>query len=390
MIYRPHYLKSIRSGLKHSPISAILGPRQCGKTTIAGVIAKEIKTEYFDLEDPVDLTRLENPMFTLEGIDGLVIIDEIQRKPDLFPVLRVLVDRNREKTKYLILGSASPHLVKNVSESLAGRVAFIEMDGFDIREISGDNLNKLWIRGGFPNSYLSKTDAASFRWRNDFIKTFLERDIPQLGISIPAMTIRRFWTMTAHFHGQIWNAAEFARSLGSSEGTARRYLDILSGAYVVRQLQPWFENIKKRQIKSPKIYIRDSGMLHALLSINSSKNLFQHHKYGASWEGFALEQVLKVTGAENFYFWGTHGGAELDLLLFKSGKRFGFEFKCNDAPRMTKSIKIAQQDLNLEKVFIIYPGIKSYPLDHNSFVIPLKDINSSEIFRRYNLSTSET
>jgi len=382
MIYRPHYLKSIRLGLKHTPISAILGPRQCGKTTIAGVIAKELKTEYFDLEDPVDLTRLENPMFTLEGIDGLVIIDEIQRKPDLFPVLRVLVDRNREKTKYLILGSASPHLVKNVSESLAGRVAFIEMDGFDIREINGDNLNKLWIRGGFPNSYLSKTDAASFRWRNDFIKTFLERDIPQLGISIPAMTIRRFWTMTAHFHGQIWNAAEFARSLGSSEGTARRYLDILSGAYVVRQLQPWFENIKKRQIKSPKIYIRDSGLLHALLSINSSKNLFQHHKYGASWEGFALEQVLKVTGAENFYFWGTHGGAELDLLLFKSGKRFGFEFKCNDAPRMTKSIKIAQQDLNLEKVFIIYPGIKSYPLDHNTVVISLKNINSSEILRQ--------
>ena len=368
--------------MKYSPISAILGPRQCGKTTIAGVIAKEIKAEYFDLEDPVDLTRLENPMFTLEGTAGLVIIDEVQRKPDLFPVLRVLVDRNSEKTKYLILGSASPHLVKNVSESLAGRVAFIEMDGFDIREISGDNFNKLWIRGGFPNSYLAKTDAASIRWRNDFIKTFLERDIPQLGISIPAMTIRRFWTMTAHFHGQIWNAAEFARSMGSSEGTARRYLDILSGAYVVRQVQPWFENIKKRQIKSPKIYIRDSGLLHALLSINSSKKLFQHPKYGASWEGFALEQVLKVTDAEDFYFWGTHGGAELDLLLFKNGKRYGFEFKCNDAPRMTKSIKIAQQDLNLEKVLIIYPGIKSYPLDHNTFVIPLKDINSSEIFRQ--------
>jgi uncharacterized protein len=382
MIYRPHYLKSIRSGLKHSPISAILGPRQCGKTTIAGVIAKEIKAEYFDLEDPVDLTRLENPMFTLEGIDGLVIIDEIQRKPDLFPVLRVLVDRNREKTKYLILGSASPHLVKNVSESLAGRVAFIEMDGLDIREIDDENFNELWIRGGFPNSYLAKTDAASFRWRNDFIKTFLERDIPQLGISIPAMTIRRFWTMTAHFHGQIWNAAEFARSMGSSEGTARRYLDILSGAYVVRQLQPWFENIKKRQIKSPKIYIRDSGLLHALLSINSSKRLFQHPKYGASWEGFALEQVLKVTGADDFYFWGTHGGAELDLLLFKNGKRFGFEFKCNDAPSITKSIEIAKQDLNLEKVFIIYPGIKSYPLDHNTFVISLKNINSSEILRQ--------
>ncbi|WDN89048.1 uncharacterized protein BuS5_02016 [Desulfosarcina sp. BuS5] len=233
MILRPHYLKSIRSGLKHTPVSAILGPRQCGKTTIAGTIAKEIKAEYFDLENPVDLTRLENPMFTLEGIDGLAIIDEIQRKPDLFPVLRVLADRNRKKTKFLILGSASPRLVKNVSESLAGRVTFIEMDGFDIREIGSVNFNKLWIRGGFPNSYLAKTEAASFRWRNNFIKTFLERDIPQLGITIPAMTIRRFWTMTAHFHGQIWNAAEFARSLGSSEGTARRYLDILSGAYVV-------------------------------------------------------------------------------------------------------------------------------------------------------------
>ena len=244
MIYRPHYLKSIRSGLKYSPISAILGPRQCGKTTIAGVIAKEIKAEYFDLEDPVDLTRLENPMFTLEGTAGLVIIDEVQRKPDLFPVLRVLVDRNSEKTKYLILGSASPHLVKNVSESLAGRVAFIEMDGFDIREISGDNFNKLWIRGGFPNSYLAKTDAASIRWRNDFIKTFLERDIPQLGISIPAMTIRRFWTMTAHFHGQIWNAAEFARSLGRSEDFVR-CLCSKTSATLVRKYQKTSNQITK-------------------------------------------------------------------------------------------------------------------------------------------------
>lgn len=376
MIDRPHYIQAIQTGLRQSAVVALLGPRQCGKTTLAQMIAEKRKSEYFDLEDPVDLSRLEAPMLALENLSGLVIVDEIQRKPELFPILRVLADRKKKKARFLILGSASPHIVRDVSESLAGRIRFVEMDGFDLREIGGDDFRKLWVRGGFPRSYLSRSENLSLTWRKDFIKTFLERDIPQLGISIPAATLRRFWTMTSHFHGQIWNAAEFARSLGRSEATARRYLDILTGAYVVRQLQPWYENIKKRQIKSPKIYIRDSGLLHALLSLETQKDLFQHPKYGASWEGFALEQILKVTDPADAYFWGTHGGAELDLMILKKGKRIGFEFKCEDAPRMTKSIQIAIKDLNLQKVFVIYPGEKTYQISLNTYAVSVQDIES--------------
>jgi len=375
MIDRPVYMDAIFSGLEYSPVVALLGPRQCGKTTLARIIEREQNAEYFDLEDPADFARLENPMIALEHLTGLVIIDEIQRRPELFQILRVLADRNKGEANYLILGSASPHIVKDVSESLAGRVAFIEMDGFDIGEIGAENFRKLWQRGGFPDSYLAKNITVSLRWRNDFIKTFLERDIPQLGISIPAPTLRRFWTMIAHFHGQVWNAAEFARSLGRSEGTARRYLDILTGAYMVRQLPPWYENMKKRQVKSPKIYIRDSGLLHALLTLDSEKSLFQHPKFGASWEGFALEQVLKITGVQDVYFWGTHAGAELDLLVIKGGKRTGFEFKCEDAPRMTKSIHIAMHDLNLDRVFIVNPGRKTYPVGPNTQVVSTGNLN---------------
>lgn len=378
IVDRPHFLQSIRRRLKYAPVVALVGPRQCGKTTLARIIAKERVSEYFDLENPADMSRLASPMLALEGLSGLVIIDEIQRKPELFAILRVLADRDtRKKASFLVLGSASPHLIRGISESLAGRVAFVELGGFDLREIGSVNFDKLWQRGSFPRSYLARSEELSVEWRNDFIKTFLERDIPQLGISIPAQALRRFWVMIAHFHGQTWNAAEFARSLGSSEGTARRYLDLLSGAYMVRQLQPWFENIRKRQVKAPKIYIRDSGVLHALLSIQNRRSLSSHIKYGASWEGFALEQVLSVPAAQDAYFWATHGGAELDLLLFRNGKRIGFEFKCSDAPRMTKSIQTAVRDLNLHRVFVVYPGAKSYLIDRKATVVSIRDLETT-------------
>ncbi|MDY7009390.1 MAG: ATP-binding protein [Planctomycetota bacterium] len=374
MIDRPDLVGSIRTALRDAPVSVLLGPRQCGKTTLANLFAKQRKCEYFDLEDPADLERLSSPMFALENLQGLVIIDEAQRKPDLFEIIRVLVDRRRSKKKFLLLGSASFDLVRGISESLAGRASFIEMGGFDLREIGAENYRRLWIRGGFPRSFLARSEKASYRWRYDFIRAFLERDIPQLGISIPARTMRRFWTMIAHYHGQVWNAAEFARSLGRSEQTARRYFDILAGAYMVRQLPPWYENLRKRQVKSPKMYVRDTGILHTLLTLETGKSVFSHPKLGASWEGFGIEQVLSVTKAEDAYFWATHSGAEIDLLIFKGGKRMGFEFKCTDAPRITKSIRIAAEDLKLDKVFLVCPGGKSYRIEKNVEVISAPDI----------------
>ena len=377
MIERQHYISRIETALAHNPVVALLGPRQCGKTTLARIIASHRKCDYFDLEDPVDLSRLSAPMLTLGDLSGLVVIDEVQRKPDLFEVLRVLVDRPQSKTQFLLLGSASPRLVQGVSESLAGRLAFVDMSGFDVREIGLENFQKLWFRGSFPRSYLAPSSKISDQWRKNFIKTFLERDIPQLGISIPSLTLRRFWTMIAHYHGQVWNAAEFSRSLGRSEATARRYLDILSGAFVIRQLQPWYENLAKRQVKSPKVYIRDSGLLHALLSLPGDDGIRMHPKLGASWEGFAIEQVLALTEKqEDAYFWATHAGAELDLLIFKNGKRLGFEIKYSDAPRITKSMRIAVEDLRLDKIHIIYPGRKSYPLDKQIHVQSILDIES--------------
>ena len=366
----------VKDALAHNPAVVLLGPRQCGKTTLARQIAKNSEHDFFDLEDPADLARLSSPMLALEDLSGLVIIDEVQRKPELFEILRVLVDRPRSPAVFLLLGSASPHLVRGVSESLAGRVAFVEMSGFDLREIGPKNFKQLWTRGGFPRSYLADSDRISYRWRNDFVRTFLERDIPQLGISIPAERLRRFWTMIAHYHGQIWNAAEFARSLGSSEKTVRRYLDLLSGAYVIRQLPPWHENLRKRQVKSPKIYIRDSGLLHALLSLETSKGMLRHPKSGASWEGFALEQVLAVLETSDAFFWATHSAAELDLLIFRDGRRLGFEFKCTDAPQMTRSLRVATSDLRLDETFIVYPGRKSYRIDERTRAVPLLDIDS--------------
>jgi len=375
MIERPRLTRVVSDRLDSNAVVTLLGPRQCGKTTLARTFPEEMVTAYFDLEDPADLNRLANPMLALEHLRGLIIIDEVQRQPDVFPILRVLADRTDYQANFLLLGSASPHLVKGVSESLAGRVSFVEMSGFILEETGYDTFRNLWLRGFFPRSFLSSNEEESFRWRVDFTKTFLERDIPQLGISIPSSTLRRFWSMVAHSHGQIWNASEFARSLGSSEASARRYLDLLSGTYMVRQLQPWFENISKRQVKSPKVYIRDSGILHSLLGIQSETVLMGHPKLGASWEGFALEQVLQLLQPLESYFWATHGGAELDLFMQTKGERVGFEFKFADAPKMTKSMRVAMEDLRLDKLWIVYPGRKSYPLHANVEVLSVLELD---------------
>lgn len=338
------------------------------------MIADREPCEFFDLENPVDRGRLSAPMTALEKLSGLVIVDEVQRQPDLFELVRVLVDRPKNAARFLLLGSASPGIVRGVSESLAGRIGFIDLSGFDLRETGDEAQDRLWVRGGFPRSFLAADDAASLVWREDFARTFLERDIPQLGITIPAETLRRFWTMIAHYHGQIWNAAELARSLGASEKTARNYLDILAGAFMVRVLPPWFENVGKRQVKSPKVYLRDTGILHALLKIATLSELQSHPKIGASWEGFAIEQIVGLFNTRDAYFWSTHGGAELDLLVMLGGKRYGFEFKYQDAPRRTRSMRIALEDLGLQKLWVVYPGSKEYALHDTIDVVPLTSI----------------
>ena len=329
-----------------------------------------------DFEDPVDLARLEAPRQTLSKLTGLVVIDEIQRRPDLFPLLRVLADRPGPPAHFLVLGSASPDLVKGVSESLAGRVGFVDLSGFDGTEVGFKHLDILWLRGGFPESFLSDSDKASFHWRQQFIRTFLTRDIPQLGIAIPAEQLRRFWLMIAHYHGQTWNASEIAGSLGINYKTAQHYLDILTGAFMIRSLPPWTENLGKRVRKAPKIYLRDSGLFHSLQNIRSMPELQAHPKLGASWEGLALEHVLRVLRAEpgEAFYWGTHGGAELDLMLVRGGQRWGFEFKFGDAPRTTKSMRVALDDLKLQRLFVIYPGEKDYTLDERIEVLALPGV----------------
>ena len=374
MIDRPFYLGLVHKHFAIFPVVAILGPRQCGKTTLARLFSADSDCITFDLEHPTDRARLAAPMVELERLSGLVVIDEIQRMPELFEILRVLVDRPGNTARFLILGSASMHLVKGVSESLAGRIGFVDLSGFDVSETGLETVRDLWRRGGFPRSFLAESESASWQWREDFIRTFLERDINQLGLRIPADALRRFWAMVAHYHGQIWNAAEFARSLGSAEGTARRYLDVLSGAYMVRVLQPWHENLKKRQVKAPKIYVRDSGLLHALLSLTSEQGLMGHTKLGASWEGFVLELLLTKLGSRDVYYWATHAGAELDLLAFLNGKRYGFEVKFSDAPRLAKSMQIATEDLQLERLYVIYPGSKRYILGVRQEAIGIQSV----------------
>ncbi len=368
---RPAVIAQINRSLAIQPIGALLGPRQCGKTTVARMIGEQQPATYFDLENPVDVRRLSAPLTVLEGLSGLVIIDEVQRRPELFELLRVLVDRPHNPAHFLVLGSASPQLVRGVSESLAGRIGFVDLSGFDLTEVGTSQRDRLWLRGGFPRSFLADDDAASMTWRQGFMRTFLERDIPQLGITIPAETLRRFWMMVAHYHGQVWNAAEFARSLGASEVTARRYLDILSGAYMVRILPPWFENISKRQVKSPKVYIRDSGILHGLLQLGALSDVQSHPKSGASWEGFAIEQIIRLLDTRDAYFWATHGGAELDLMVHAGGKRYGFEFKYTDAPGASRSMQVAVHDLALAHLWIVYPGRHEYALDEKITALPL-------------------
>lgn len=374
MINRPAYIEKLSNALRRSPIIAILGPRQCGKTTLARLFGDDKRSEYFDLESQPDLQRLQNPELVLGSLEGIVILDEIQRIPTLFSVLRVLVDRPGNAARFLILGSASPGLVKNVSETLAGRVEFIELAGFDISETGPDSWQTLWLRGGFPRSFLADSDADSAAWRESFIQTFLERDIPQLGITIPAAAMRRFWTMLAHYHGQIWNASELARSMGLTDKTVRSYLDILSGTFMVHQLQPWYENIGKRQVKSPKIYLRDSGILHALLSIIDNHGLYGNPRVGASWEGFAFHQFMRIINPSQSFFWSTYSGAEIDLFFLHQGRRYGIEFKFNEAPKVTKSMRIALKDLGLQHLYVIYPGQHSYPAEEKITVWPLQHL----------------
>ncbi len=373
MIARSSYETAMDRAFDVHPVVALLGPRQCGKTTLARHYSSDKNSTFFDLEDPVDQQRLAAPMTVLETLTGLVVIDEIQNRPELLELLRVLVDRPGEPVRFLILGSASPRLVGGASESLAGRVGFVDMTGFSLDEVGHERRDEWWNRGGSPRSFLAPDDAASVDWRENFIRTFLERDIPQLGIRIPAEALRRFWTMVAHHHAQVWNASEFGRSIGASEGTARRYLDILSGAFMVRVLPPWFENLKKRQVKAPKIYVRDSGLLHALLRLPNLDAVLGHPKLGASWEGAALEQVISALDKRDAYFWATHAGAELDLLVFHEGRRLGFEFKFADAPGTTRSMRSAMQDLELDRLLVVYPGRRSYQLDESIVAVPLQD-----------------
>ncbi len=362
MIERPRPLARLRRGLNRQPIVALLGPRQCGKTTLARVIAAGTESLFLDLEKPADRRRLDAPMQALEGLSGLVVLDEIQRMPALFEILRVLADDPQTTAQFLILGSASPDLVRGVSESLAGRVTFVDLGGLGADEVGLDSTSDLWVRGGFPRSFLAADAEASLDWRQDFTRTFLERDIPALGLSIPPETLRRFWMMLAHMHAELWNGSAIGRSLGIGDKTARRHLDLLVGAYMVRVLPPWFENLKKRQVKSPKIYVRDSGLLHSFLGIADRNQLLGHPKLGSSWEGFVIEHILDRLGGRNAYFWATHQGSELDLLVFHRGRRLGFEVKFSDAPGLTRSMHIAQADLDLDSLWVVHPGKDSWPM----------------------------
>jgi len=371
IVSRPRLLDALRVALDRRPVVVLTGPRQCGKTTLARQILDPAAPTYFDLEDPRARALFEEPMTALEPLTGLVVIDEVQQAPDLFPLLRVLADRRPLPARFLILGSASGALLRQSSESLAGRVEHLRMGGFTLDEIGTGAAETLWRRGGFPEAILAPDEKASVRWRRDFIETLVERDLPQWGVRVSATAMRRFWSMVAHYHGQVWNNAEPARALGVSEPTVRRYLDLLTDALVLRQLQPWHANLRKRQVKSPKVYVRDTGLLHELLGIEDHTALLHHPKLGASWEGFAVEQVLATEPHTEAAFWATHQGAEIDLLLRRKGKLFGVECKRVDAPRLTPSIRIALEDLQLERVAVVYPGTRRYALSDRVEAVPL-------------------
>jgi predicted AAA+ superfamily ATPase len=367
LLERTRHLEAVRGLLGTNPVVAILGPRQVGKSTLARIVAADWKrgtVSHFDLESDADLRRLAEPSHALSGLRGLVIIDEIQRRPDLFPTLRVLADRPNKPARFLVLGSASPHLLKQTSETLAGRIAFHELSGFTIDEIGPRNLRRLWLRGGFPRSYTARSSPESAAWRRNFIRTFLERDLPQLDVRTPANALHRFWSMLAHVHGQTLNWSELGRSMGVADTTVRSYLDILDGALVVTTLKPWHENISKRQVKSPKVYVRDSGLLHSLLDIETLDHLEGHPKVGASWEGFVILQITRQLGArpDQCFYWATHAGAELDFLVVDGPRRRGFEVKLTDAPSVTTSMRIALTDLQLDAIDVIHGGGNTYPL----------------------------
>ena len=374
MIARNEILAVLRAALERSPVVVLSGPRQCGKTTLARQLLAPDSVNYFDLEDPAALARLEEPMTALRPLEGLVVIDEVQRRPDLFPVLRVLVDRRPSPARFLILGSASGDLLRQTSESLAGRVERIVIGGFSLRELGADAAEDLWRRGGFPPSYLAADEGDSVAWRSQFTLTLLERDLPQWGTRVPATALRRFWTIVAHYHGQTWNGADAARTLDVSEATVRRYLDLLTDAFMVRQMQPMHANLRKRQVKSPKVYVRDSGVLHTLLSVATAKDLLTHPKVGASWEGFVLEQILMTEPHDEAFFWATHQGAEIDLVLRRGDRLLGVECKRADAPKMTPSIRNAVADLRLERVAVVYPGDKRYALAEKVEAVPVSEL----------------
>jgi predicted AAA+ superfamily ATPase len=371
VIERHADLLMVRGALRRSRVVALLGPRQCGKTTLARQFVPPDSLNYFDLEDPRSLARLSEPDIALRPLKKLVVIDEIQRRPDLFPLLRVLADRTPLPARFLILGSASEDLLQQSSETLAGRLETVPLEGFRLSDLGASAQNRHWLRGGFPLAYTARRESDSVSWRRQFLQTFLERDMPQLGVQIPAIALRRFWNMVAHYHGQIWNAAELARALAVNEATVRRYLDLMTGVFMVRQLPPWFENLGKRQVKSPKVYVRDSGLLHSLLGITNRLDLENHPKVGASWEGYAVEEVLKSFRPDEAYYWATYNGAELDLLLFKDGRRIGIECKRADAPELTRSMRSALADLKLDYLYVLYPGDKTYALGKKVEVVPL-------------------
>ena len=373
MIPRLIIQESVVNALRHFPGVALLGPRQCGKTTLARQIVQNLGGKIFDLENPEDAAALENPMLVLESLTGLVVLDEVQRKPELFPILRVLMDRVKSPAKFLLLGSASPFLVHGVTESLAGRVSLIDLQGFLVEEVGTEDISKLWIRGGFPRSFLAENENLSHGWRRDFIRTFIEKDFVTLGLGATPSSLGRLWQMVAHYHGQELNASEIGRALGESYKTVQRHLELLEGAFMIRILRPWYENLGKRLVKSPKLYVRDSGLFHSLLGIGTYDGLLGHPKIGASWEGFALEQVLAKLPKTDAWFWGTQGGAELDLFVQAGGRRIGFEFKVSDAPKMTKSISIVQRDLALDELLVVKPLGRGYPLEKRIRVLSLEE-----------------
>ena len=377
MIYRTRAVAALEQALKRSPVVALLGPRQCGKTTLARPFT-ETAGHFFDLESTLDRQALSLAAErTLSPLRGMVVLDEVQTMPQLLPVLRVLADRRDTPARFLLLGSASPDLIRGASESLAGRVALVQLGGFDVTETGGESAERLWERGGFPRSFLAAEDAESYAWRQDFIETFLSRDAARFGIALPPEALRRFWTMLAHLHGGSLNAAELGRALALDQKTASRYVDILCGAFLVRRLPPWFENTGKRLVKAPKIYLRDTGLLHALLGLRTPMEVRSHPRLGASWEGFALEQVITLFRAEReAYFWGTHGGAELDLLITRGGIKLGFEFKFTESPATTKSMRVAMTDLRLKRLFVVYPGTRRFELDDDIIALPLAELSA--------------